>query len=162
MAPSHPLLPCLDGAHCVSTARALLPCPECPPPGYRARLARDFRVSRHAAHSPHCAYGAGATALAVVAAISVAALMPGSSGIGDTSNVQLTARTVQKQSNGTVGLTIRDMLDLAGLQRELNADGVPAVIPAGSELLLEVFRGNIPACSAPRSASRPVPIGQLR
>ena len=132
------------------------------------------------------AYGAGATALAAVAAISVASLVPGSSGASGTSDAQLTAWTVQKQPDGTVGVTIRDMLNLAGLQRELNADGVPAVIyadeknppgcvnakasadmvavvdpgsqgdsdffvihpagiPSGSELLLDVFRGTVPA-----------------
>jgi hypothetical protein len=74
------------------------------------------------------AYGAGATALAAVAAISAGVLIPGSSGAGGTSHTQLTAWTVQKQPNGTVDVTIHDLLNLAGLQQKLNADGVPAEV----------------------------------
>lgn len=140
------------------------------------------------------AYGAGATALAAVAAVSAVALTPGSSGTGVTGNAQLTAWTVQKQPDGSVDVTIRDVLNIAGLQRELNAEGVPAVvyagernppgcvntkasghmsavvdpgprtddaffvihpaaIPAGSELLLDVFWANVPQDGAKRMAA---------
>jgi hypothetical protein len=72
------------------------------------------------------AYGTGATALAAVAAISAASLTPGSS--GTTSHAELTAWTVQKQANGTIDVTIHDLLNLAGLQQKLYADGVPAEV----------------------------------
>ncbi|HEX6450441.1 MAG TPA: hypothetical protein VF060_13385 [Trebonia sp.] len=37
---------------------------------------------------------------------------------------------VQRQPDGVVAVTIRDMLNLAGLQQKLNDDGVPAVVIA--------------------------------
>jgi hypothetical protein len=74
------------------------------------------------------AYGAGATALAAIAAISTAALIPGSPGTGTTGSAQLTGWTVQQQTDGTVDVTIHDLLNLAGLQQKLNADGVPAEV----------------------------------
>lgn len=84
------------------------------------------------------AYGAGAAALCAAAAISVASLTPGSASPGPpgpspggTRDAQLTAWTVQRQPDGAVAVTIRDMLNLPGLQRKLNADGVPAVVIAG-------------------------------
>jgi hypothetical protein len=76
----------------------------------------------------HRAYGAGVTALAGVAAISGITLASGASGPSGTSHAQLTAWTVQKQTDGTVDVTIHDLLDLAGLQQKLNADGVPAEV----------------------------------
>jgi hypothetical protein len=85
----------------------------------------------------HRAYGAGVTALAAVAAISGVTLASGTSGIhstsgtsgtSGTSHAQLTAWTVQKEANGTIDVTIRDLLDLAGLQQKLSADGVPAEV----------------------------------
>jgi hypothetical protein len=79
------------------------------------------------------AYGAAATALCAAGAISAVALAPGSSGTSGTSNAQLTAWTVQKQADGTVDVTIREVLDFAGLQRQLNAEGVPAVVYAAEQ-----------------------------
>jgi hypothetical protein len=78
----------------------------------------------------HRAYGAGAAALCAAAAISVASLTPGSASTSGTRDAQLAAWTVQRQPDGTVAVTIRDMLNLAGLQQKLNADGVPAVVIA--------------------------------
>jgi hypothetical protein len=72
------------------------------------------------------AYSAGAMALAAAAAISAASLTWGSS--GTTSHAELTAWTVQEQPNGTIDVTIHDLLNLAGLQQELSADGVPAEV----------------------------------
>jgi hypothetical protein len=72
------------------------------------------------------AYGTGAAAVAAVAAISAAWLTPGSSGTAG--HAELTAWTVQEQANGTIDVTIRDLLNLAGLQQKLNADGVPAEV----------------------------------
>jgi hypothetical protein len=74
------------------------------------------------------AYGAGVTALAAVAAISGVTLASGASGTSGTSHAQLTAWTVQKESNGTIDVTIRDLLNLAGLQQKLNANGVAAEV----------------------------------
>ncbi len=79
------------------------------------------------------AYGAGATALCAAAAITAVALTPGSAGTGrtsSTSSTQLTAWTVQKQPDGSVDVTIREVLNFAGLQRKLNSEGVPAVVYA--------------------------------
>jgi hypothetical protein len=72
------------------------------------------------------ACGTGAAAVAAVAAISAAWLTPGSS--GSAGHAELTAWTVQEQANGTIDVTIRDLLNLAGLQQKLNADGVPAEV----------------------------------
>jgi hypothetical protein len=74
------------------------------------------------------AYGAGAAALCAAAAVSVAALTPGSASTSGTKEAQLTAWTVQRQPDGTIDVTIHDLLDLAGLQQKLNADGVPAEV----------------------------------
>lgn len=82
---------------------------------------------RHRRHRRR-AYGAGVTALAAVAAISGVSLGLGTSGTGGTSHAQLTAWTVQKQTDGTIDVTIHDLLHLAGLQQKLNADGVPAEV----------------------------------
>jgi hypothetical protein len=76
----------------------------------------------------HRVYGAGVTALAAVAAISGVTLASGASGASGTGHVQLTAWTVQKEANGTIDVTIHDLLDLAGLQQKLTADGVPAEV----------------------------------
>jgi hypothetical protein len=88
----------------------------------------------------HRVYGAGVTALAAVAAISGVTLASGAlgtsgasgasgaSGTSGTSHAQLTAWTVQKQTDGTIDVTIHDLLHLAGLQQKLNADGVPAEV----------------------------------
>jgi hypothetical protein len=40
--------------------------------------------------------------------------------------IRLDAWTVTKGSDGTVNVTIRQLLDAAGVQRALRADGVPA------------------------------------
>jgi hypothetical protein len=72
------------------------------------------------------AYGTGAAAVAAAAAIGAAWLTPGSSGTAG--HAELTAWTVQKQPNGTIDVTIHDLLNLAGLQQKLTADGVPAEV----------------------------------
>jgi hypothetical protein len=76
------------------------------------------------------AYGAGAMALAAAAALGAASLTPGSSGTA--SHAELTAWTVQEQADGTIDVTIHDLLNLAGLQQKLNADGVPAEVISGT------------------------------
>lgn len=73
-------------------------------------------------------YGAGVTALAAVAAISGVTLASGTSGASGTHDAQLTAWTVQKQADGTIDVTIRDLLNLTGLQQKLAAAGAPAEV----------------------------------
>ena len=77
------------------------------------------------------AYGTGAAALAAAAAISAASLTAGSPGTA--SHAELTAWTVQEQPNGTIDVTIHDLLNLAGLQQKLSADGVPAEVISGTQ-----------------------------
>jgi len=73
-------------------------------------------------------YGAGVTALAAVAAISGVTLASGTSGASGTQDAQLTAWTVQKDADGTIDVTIHDLLNLTGLQQKLAADGAPAEV----------------------------------
>lgn len=73
-------------------------------------------------------YGAGVTALAAVAAISGVTLASGTSGASGTQDAQLTAWTVQKDADGTIDVTIHDLLNLTGLQQKLAADGSPAEV----------------------------------
>jgi hypothetical protein len=73
-------------------------------------------------------YGAGVTALAAVAAISGVTLAAGTSGASGAHDAQLTAWTVQKEADGTIDVTIRDLLNLTGLQQRLTADGAPAEV----------------------------------
>jgi hypothetical protein len=73
-------------------------------------------------------YGAGVTALAAVAAISGVTLTAGTSGASGAHDAQLTAWTVQKEADGTIDVTIRDLLNLTGLQQRLTADGAPAEV----------------------------------
>lgn len=87
----------------------------------RAVLANGAALRRRR----HRAYGAGATALAAVAAISGVTLASGTFGA---SHAQLAAWTVQKEADGTIDVTIHDLLNLAGLQQRLIADGVAAEV----------------------------------
>lgn len=77
------------------------------------------------------AYGSGATALAAAAAISGVTLTSGAASAGGTHDARLTAWTVQKQHNGTIDVTVRDLRNLAGLEQKLKADGVPAEVISG-------------------------------
>lgn len=74
-------------------------------------------------------YGAtGVAAVAAVAAVSGVTLASGSTGASGPHDAQLTAWTVQKESNGTFDVTIHDLYNLAGLGAKLEADGVPAEV----------------------------------
>lgn len=77
------------------------------------------------------AYGSGATALAAAAAISGVTLTSGAASTGGTHDARLTAWTVQKQHDGTIDVTVRDLRNLAGLEQKLKADGVPAEVISG-------------------------------
>ncbi len=93
------------------------------------------------------------------AALAAALLASGGAARSSADPAQLTAWTVSSQPNGEITVTIRELNDPAGLQRELRADGVPASVS---------FSGNQnPACqSYPASQALlaqvyPVPYGQL-
>jgi hypothetical protein len=66
-----------------------------------------------------------AAAAAVIAAVAAPALLPGSRGAGP---ARLAAWTVTTRPGGQVIVTIRELRDPAGLQRQLRADGVPATV----------------------------------
>jgi hypothetical protein len=71
-------------------------------------------------------------ALAVAAAGAAAATVVLVPGHQPAPQVQLTAWTVTKQSDGEVTVTIRELKDPAGLESALHADGVPAYVAFGS------------------------------
>ena len=73
----------------------------------------------------------GLAAAAVTAALTVLTLLPGSGSHGgghSTTSVRLAAWTVSARAGGRIRVTIRDLRNPAGLQRQLRADGVPATI----------------------------------
>jgi hypothetical protein len=70
---------------------------------------------------------AGAVGAAAAVAFAVSAALPAShpaSGPG----AQLAAWTVDRQADGSIRVTIRELRDPAGLQHTLRADGVPASV----------------------------------
>jgi hypothetical protein len=88
----------------------------------------DGSTLRRRRRNRRLACGSGVTALAAVAAISGLTLTSGVAGTSGTHNAQLAAWTVQKEQNGTVGVTIRDLQNLAGLEQKLTAAGAPAEV----------------------------------
>jgi hypothetical protein len=71
----------------------------------------------------------GATAVAVAAAVGGAvAMAPSSHPSAAHPAARLAAWTVVRHADGTIYVTIRELSDLAGLQRTLRADGVPASV----------------------------------
>lgn len=72
-----------------------------------------------------------AVAAAVIVAVVASAQLPGSGGQGAIP-VRLAAWTVIHQPGGQIAVTIRELRDLAGLQRQLRADGVPALVQFSS------------------------------
>jgi hypothetical protein len=93
--------------------------------------------------------GAGLAAAAVTA-LGIAMSQPASHPGNSPARAQLAAWTVAKQADGTVDVAIRDLINPAGIQSRLRADGVPASVNIG---------GN-PACQAyPSSAAAPA--GQI-
>ena len=72
----------------------------------------------------------GLAAATVIAAV-MALTLPGSGshgGANGTTPVRLAAWTVSARPGGRVRVTIRDLRNPAGLQRQLRADGVPATV----------------------------------
>ena len=71
---------------------------------------------------------AGGLAVAAGVAVGVATLLPGGHAASHPTKATLTAWTVQKQANGDVRVTIRDLRDPSGLQARLRGDGIPASV----------------------------------
>ncbi len=70
-----------------------------------------------------------AAVLTAAAAAAVAVtVLPASHPAANQPGVRLAAWTVVKQPGGDVTVTIRELYDPGGLQRELRADGVPAAV----------------------------------
>jgi hypothetical protein len=84
------------------------------------QIARRSRVVRARRRIPHVA---GAAGLAGAAALTAIALLPASQPA-----VHLAAWTVVRHPDGSIYVTINQLLDPAGLQRTLRADGVPASV----------------------------------
>lgn len=79
----------------------------------------------------------GLAAAAVIAAATALTLLPGSGSHGGgngTTPVRLAAWTVSARPGGRVRVTIRDLRNPAGLQRQLRADGVPATVRFTSQI----------------------------
>lgn len=90
----------------------------------RAGLGR-FRFRR-----PVLLAGAAAAAVAACAAIVVPAVLPS----GGAGSLVTAAWAVQRNADGTVTVTLKDVFDLGGLQQALASDGVPArVITVGTD-----------------------------
>jgi len=91
-----------------------------------------------------------AGAAAAVTALGIAMSQPASHPGRPPAATQLAAWTVAKQADGTVDVAIRDLINPAGIQSRLRADGVPASVNIG---------GN-PACQAYPASAAP-PAGQV-
>jgi len=74
-----------------------------------------------------------ASGLAMLAAVMFAAIALLASSHPPRQGMQLAAWTVVKHSDGTVGVTIRELHNPAGLQRKLRADGVPSSVIFGDQ-----------------------------
>ena len=101
--------------------------------GVRMRIPVEAVTARGRSIRRHRLQGVSAAAAAVAAAASlvVFAVLPGAR----PAPVALAAWTVTTEPGGIVAVTIRDLRDPAGLQRALQAHGVPAIVrfhPGGS------------------------------
>jgi hypothetical protein len=101
----------------------------------------------------------GAAAVVAAAAVLVTLVaLPG----GRPAPVRLAAWTVTTQPGGIVAVSIRDLLDPAGLQRALRAHGVPAIVrfhPAGSLMPSCVIPAGSNLATTYRRVFRPPPAG---
>ncbi len=68
---------------------------------------------------------AGAATMLAGAALAVTTLLPSSHPGSPLTNTRLDAWTVARQANGEIDVTIRQLLNPAGLQSRLRADGLP-------------------------------------
>lgn len=71
---------------------------------------------------------AGALAVVAGAALAVTSLLPGPHQASPQPTAQLAAWTVTRQADGAIRVTIRELINPAGLQSKLRADGVPASV----------------------------------
>jgi len=71
---------------------------------------------------------AGGVAAVAGAALAVASLLPGTHQASHQPTARLAAWTVTRQADGTIRVTIRELINPAGLQSKLRADGVPASV----------------------------------
>jgi hypothetical protein len=71
---------------------------------------------------------AGTLAVAAGAAVAATALTPAGHRPAPPASAQLAAWTVVKQADGSIAVTIRELLDPSGLQAKLRADGVRASV----------------------------------
>ena len=94
----------------------------------RGRAARRLRRGQVAAGALAVALGAG---LGIPALTSGGTASETASG-GTASQVTLTAWTVDKQPDGAINVTIRDLQNLSALQAKLVADGAPVAVGIGA------------------------------
>ncbi len=71
---------------------------------------------------------AGTLAVVAGAALAVASLLPSTHQASHQPTAQLAAWTVTRQTGGAIRVTIRELINPAGLQSKLRADGVPASV----------------------------------
>jgi hypothetical protein len=83
------------------------------------------------------ALAAGAVAVAAGAAIAVPAILPAH----DTGSLVTAAWAVQRNTNGTITVSVRQLRDPAGLERALRAEGVPAYVRYIPEIVV-IGKGN--------------------
>jgi hypothetical protein len=74
---------------------------------------------------------AGGVAAVAGVAIGATALAGAGQPASHPTKASLTAWTVQKEGNGNIRVTIRELRDPSGLQAKLRADGVPANVSSG-------------------------------
>jgi len=97
-------------------------------------IARGGRARRRRHRLAGAAAGMAVVAGAALAATTLAPSGPSSSpsgrGAGQAPAARLVAWTVDRQANGDITVTVRQLSDPAGLQSMLRADGVPANVTA--------------------------------
>ena len=88
------------------------------------QILRRGRAVRARRRIPRLAMALAAAAVAVIAVT----VLPASHPAANQPGVRLAAWTVVRRPNGDVVVTIRELFNQTGLQRELRAAGVPAVV----------------------------------
>lgn len=101
----------------------------------RSRVCRAAAVAGVAAIAGVTAVAMTGPGHAAAPAASAPARATGAPMVTGPGGIRLDAWTVSKGKGGTVNITIRQLLDVAGLQRALRADGVPARVVFQSGLI---------------------------
>jgi hypothetical protein len=107
-----------------------------------AVIARGRSIRRHRRQGLAAAGAAAAAAVALV----IFAVLPGQG--TRPAAVRLAAWTVTTEPSGIVAVTIRDLRDPAGLQRALQAHGVPAIVrfhPGGGPVSVSSCMTGVPS-----------------